>query len=124
MNLHLQQMPERTIAPRTNGLTMVMDKGTGISGVKDFLSIASPYVDLVKLGFGTAVVSMNLREKLQIYKEHNIPVYFGGTLFEAFLVRNQLDDYIRSVKEHGINLVEVSDGSISIPHKEKCKIIE
>jgi len=124
MNFPLQQMPERTEAPRINGLTMVMDKGMGIADVNNFLSVADPFVDMVKLGFGTAYVTKNLKEKLSIYRKHNIPVYFGGTLFEAFLVRGQFEDYINSVKEFDIQLVEVSDGSISIDHTEKCKYIE
>lgn len=124
MNFPLKQIPERTQAPRSYGLTMVMDKGMGIVDVRNFLSVAAPYVDVVKLGFGTAYVTNNLKEKLAIYKENNIPVYFGGTLFEAFLVRNQLDDYITSMKEYGVDLVEVSDGSVSIDHAEKCKHIE
>jgi phosphosulfolactate synthase len=103
---------------------MVMDKGMGIADVHNFLSVAASYVDIVKLGFGTAYVTNNLKDKLRIYKEHNIPVYFGGTLFEAFLVRNQMDDYLRIARDHGMEYVEVSDGSISIPHEEKCKHIE
>ncbi len=124
MNFPLNQIPERTQSPRSHGLTMVMDKGMGIADVHNFLSVARSYVDIVKLGFGTAHVTNSLKEKLAIYIEHNIPVYFGGTLFEAFLVRNQLEDYIASVKDYGIRLVEVSDGSISIPHEQKCKYIE
>lgn len=124
MNFPLKQIPERTLAPRSYGLTMVMDKGMGIVDVKNFLSVAAPYVDMVKLGFGTAYVTNNLKEKLAIYKENDIPVYFGGTLFEAFLVRDQLDDYIAAMKEYGVDLVEVSDGSISIDHTEKCRYIE
>jgi len=123
MNFHLKQIPERTQSPRSYGLTMVMDKGMGIPDVQNFLSVADSYVDIVKLGFGTAYVTNNLREKLSIYSKHQIPVYFGGTLFEAFLVRNQLDDYIKAARDYGVDLVEVSDGSISIPHEDKCKHI-
>lgn len=124
MPLHLSQIPERTKAPRKNGLTMIMDKGMGIEAVKDFLSVAAPYIDLVKLGFGTAYVTAHLKEKLRIYKEQNVPVYLGGTMLEACLVRNQVDDYIAALKEYGIDYVEVSDGSISIEHKVKCELIE
>lgn len=124
MNFHLNNIPDRTSKPRTNGITMVMDKGTGLVGVKDFLSVAAPYVDIVKLGFGTAFVTDHLREKIDLYRSHNIPVYFGGTLFEAFLVRNQFDDYVSVIKEFGLEYVEVSDGSITIPHIEKCGYIE
>ncbi len=124
MNFPLKQIPDRTQAPRSHGLTMIMDKGMGVEEVKNFLSVTKPYVDVVKLGFGTSYVTPNLKEKLQLYKENNIPVYFGGTLFEAFLVRDQMEDYINSVKEYGLNWVEVSDGSISIPHDQKCRHIE
>lgn len=124
MNFNLTQIPERTKQPRTSGLTMVMDKGLSINQVKDFMSIAGPYVDVVKLGFGTSFVTPNLKEKLEVYQTYNIPIYFGGTLFEAFLIRNQFDDYINVCKHFGIGYIEVSDGSISIPHAEKCGYIE
>jgi phosphosulfolactate synthase len=124
MNFHLGQIPERTAKPRTNGITMVMDKGLSIEEARHFMSVAHPYVDLVKLGFGTAFVTPNLREKLDVYQSFDVPVYFGGTLFEAFLIRNQFEDYINVCKEYGIKYMEVSDGSISIPHAEKCGYIE
>ncbi|MDR3679988.1 MAG: phosphosulfolactate synthase [Flavipsychrobacter sp.] len=124
MNFPLKNIPERTQKPRNHGLTMVMDKGMGLEGTRDFLSVAAPFVDIVKLGFGTSYVTNKLREKIDIYRSHNIPVYFGGTLFEAFLVRNQVDDYIDVVKDYGLDFVEISDGSITIPHAEKCGYIE
>ena len=124
MNFKLNNIPDRTSKPRNYGLTMVMDKGMGLNGARDFLSVAAPYVDIVKLGFGTSYVTNNLREKIDIYRELGIPVYFGGTLFEAFLVRNQFDDYLAMVKDYGLDHVEVSDGSITIPHREKLGYIE
>ena len=124
MNFLLNELPTRTQKPRTNGVTMVMDKGMGLEGVKDFLSVAASYVDLVKLGFGTAFVTNNLREKIEIYRSFDVPVYFGGTLFEAFLIRNQFEDYVRVIKDYDLQFVEVSDGSITIPHAEKCGYIE
>jgi phosphosulfolactate synthase len=124
MNFALNNLPERTAQPRSHGLTMVMDKGLGHDEVRNMLSVAAPYIDMVKLGFGTAVVTANLREKIDIYKAHGMPVYFGGTLFEAFLVRNQFDEYVRAMADYGITHVEVSDGSITIPHAEKCGYIE
>jgi phosphosulfolactate synthase len=124
MNFPLNNLPERTQKPREYGLTMVMDKGLGLDAVKDFLSVAAPYVDIVKLGFGTAFVTQQLREKIEIYRSFNVPVYFGGTLFEAFLIRDQFEDYIDVVQDYGLKYVEVSDGSIIIPHAEKCGYIE
>jgi phosphosulfolactate synthase len=124
MNFNLSQIPERTQQPRQYGLNMVMDKGLSIPDTKNFLSVAAPHVDIVKLGFGTSFVTPNLREKLDVYREYNIPVYFGGTLFEAFLIRNQFEDYIKVVEDFGISYMEVSDGSVIIPHAEKCGYIE
>jgi phosphosulfolactate synthase len=124
MNFNLSQMPERNIKPRISGITMVMDKGLSISEVHNFMSISTPHVDIVKLGFGTSYVTPNLREKIEAYQSYDIPVYFGGTLFEAFLIRNQFDDYIAICKDYKIDYMEVSDGSVTIPHAEKCGYIE
>ena len=124
MNFTLSQMPERVKKPREHGITMVMDKGLSIEETKNFLSIAGPYVDVVKLGFGTSYVTPDLKTKLEVYRNANIPIYFGGTLFEACLIRNQLEEYIAACKEYGVTYMEVSDGSINIEHKEKCKLIE
>jgi len=124
MNFNLSQIPERNLKPRTYGITMVMDKGLSINEVHNFMSIAHPHVDIVKLGFGTSFVTPNLREKIEAYRSYEVPVYFGGTLFEAFLVRNQFNDYIAICKDYSISYMEVSDGSIDIPHAEKCGYIE
>ena len=124
MNFNLSQIPERTAKPRNFGLTMVMDKGLSVSEAKNFLEVAGPHVDIVKLGFGTSFVTPKLREKIEVYKEAGMCVYFGGTLFEAFLIRNQFEDYLAVCKDYGIDYMEVSDGSITIPHAEKCGYIE
>jgi phosphosulfolactate synthase len=124
MNYNLTQIPERTKQPRQHGLTMVMDKGLSFREAENFISVGAPHTDIVKLGFGTSFVTPNLREKIELYQQHNIPVYFGGTLFEAFVIRNQFDDYIAMCKDYNIDVIEVSDGSIEIPHTEKCGYIE
>jgi phosphosulfolactate synthase len=103
---------------------MVMDKGLSLREVEDFISGSGPHIDIVKLGFGTAYVTPNLRKKIETYQAAGIPIYFGGTLFEAFLIRNQFNDYISLLKDYDIQYMEVSDGSITIPHTEKCGYIE
>ena len=103
---------------------MVMDKGLSLRDAESFISVGAPHTDIVKLGFGTSFVTPNLRAKIELYQQHNIPVYFGGTLFEAFVIRNQFDDYIAMCKDYKIDVIEVSDGSIEIPHSEKCGYIE
>lgn len=124
MNFNLSQIPDRILKPRSAGLTMVMDKGLSVNEAENFLSVSHPHVDIIKLGFGTSFVTPKLHEKLEVYRRYDIPVYFGGTLFEAFLIRNQFDDYISTCKEYGISYMEVSDGSIEIPHAEKCGYVE
>jgi phosphosulfolactate synthase len=124
MNFNLSQIPDRNARPRTVGITMVMDKGLSVVEAKNFMSVAYPHVDIVKLGFGTSFVTPNLEEKLEVYRSYDIPVYFGGTLFEAFLIRNQFDDFVGVCKSYGVSYIEVSDGSINIPHAEKCGYIE
>lgn len=124
MNFNLTQMPIRNPKPRKEGVTMVMDKGLTLEEAKWFVENAIPHVDMIKLGFGTAYVTPKLRDKIEVYQAAGIPVYFGGTLFEAFLIRNQFNDYISLCKDYKIDYIEVSDGSISIPHAEKCGYIE
>jgi len=124
MNFNLSQIPERNPKPRLAGITMVMDKGLSVEEAKNFLSASGPHVDIVKLGFGTSYVTPDLRKKLEVYRAADMPVYFGGTLFEAFLIRNQFEDYISTCRDFGISWMEVSDGSITIPHAEKCGYIE
>ncbi|GAB3524256.1 phosphosulfolactate synthase [Emticicia fontis] len=123
MNYNLSQVPKRTGKPRESGLTMVMDKGLSIREVEDMLSISAPHIDIVKLGWATSFVTPNLKDKLKVYKDAGIPVYFGGTLFEAFVVRDQFEDYLRVLDQFDLEHCEVSDGSIEIPHDEKCGYI-
>ena len=123
MNYHLTQIPERTVKPRINGMTMVMDKGLSPREVEDFIEVSGPYVDIVKLGWATSFVTPVLEKKLAIYKAAGIPVYFGGTLFEAFIIRNQYDDYKRLLDKFQLGHAEVSDGSIILDHQKKCEYI-
>lgn len=123
MNYTLKSIPNRTQKPRANGLTMVMDKGLSVRQVEDFLEVAGPHTDIVKLGWTTSYVTPNLENKLKIYRDAQIPVYFGGTLFEAFIIRNQFDDYRKILDKYEMKFAEVSDGSINIPHDEKCEYI-
>ncbi|MGY3054264.1 phosphosulfolactate synthase [Pedobacter sp. UYEF25] len=123
MNYPLKDTPERTLKPRHSGFTMVMDKGLSLRQTEDFIEVAGSYADIVKLGWATSHVTPNLKEKLALYKSAGIPVYFGGTLFEAFIVRNQFADYQRILDEYGMEFAEVSDGSIEIEHDVKCNYI-
>lgn len=123
MNYVLKDIPERTKKPRQVGITMAMDKGMSIREVEDFLSVSGEYVDIVKLGWGTSFVTPNLKEKVKTYKKFGIPIYFGGTLFEAFIVRGQFDDYRKILDKYALEYAEVSDGSIELEHDIKCEYI-
>ena len=120
---NLSQLPDRTAKPRNNGITMVMDKGLSLQEVENFLENGSHYTDIVKLGFGTSVFTNKLQDKINLYKSANIPVYLGGTLFEAYIVRNQFDDYVKLIEKLGITHIEVSDGSLDMNHDVKCNYI-
>ena len=123
MNYTLNDLPERTVKPRQYGFTMAMDKGLSIRQVEDFLSVAGDFTDIVKLGWTTSYVTPLLQDKLKVYQEAGIPVYFGGTLFEAFVVRNQFDDYRKILDKYQLTFAEVSDGSIELDHDKKCDYI-
>ena len=112
MNYTLKNVPERTQKPRQYGFTMAMDKGLSIREVEDFLDISGDYIDIVKFGWATSYVTPNLKEKIKVYHDAGIPVYFGGTLFEAFIVRDQFDDYRKILDKYDLKYAEVSDGSI------------
>lgn len=116
-------IPERPAKPRNSGLTMVMDKGLSIREAEDFMSVGSEYTDFVKLGFGTSLITPGFEKKIKIYKKAGVRPYFGGTLFEAFIIRNMFKEYVEFLDKYEIDLVEVSDGSFDIDHKRKLEYI-
>ena len=122
-NIQLPFVPVREPKPRTEGLTMMMDKGLSLREAENFAESSGHITDIVKLGFGTAIVTQNLEEKLKIYREANIRPYFGGTLFEVFYARGMVDDYLRFMDKYKLDLAEISDGSIIINHDDKCELI-
>lgn len=107
--------------PRQNGLTHVIDKGLGPRAWEDVLETAGPYIDIVKLGWGTAYVTPNLRAKLDVLREKDVVI--GGTFFEVVYAKGKLDDYKRWLGELGLTHVEISDGTIEIPRERKLELI-
>ncbi|MEX1062882.1 MAG: phosphosulfolactate synthase [Balneolaceae bacterium] len=124
MPFHLNNLPKRTVKPRKKGITLVLDKGYSVRQAEDFCESASNYVDIVKLGWGTSYVTQNLDKKLDVYRSYGIPVYFGGTLFEAYVLRDQLDCYIKLMKRYDIRYTEVSNGTIWMSDMRKIEIIK
>lgn len=123
MPFQLNHLPKRTEKPRKKGITLALDKGYSVRQVEDFCEAAACYVDIVKLGWGTSYVTQNLEKKLEVYHSYDIPVYFGGTLFEAYMLRDQLDSYVELMREYGIRYVEVSNGTIWLSDNKKVEII-
>jgi phosphosulfolactate synthase len=123
MNQALPYIPDRTQPPRESGLTMMMDKGLSIREAENFISSSAAYTDLVKFGFGTALISNGLEEKISLYKEAGLKPYFGGTLFELFVVRDRFDDFRKMLDRYKVEFAEISDGSMAIPHDEKLAYI-
>lgn len=123
MNYTLPFLPERPDKPRMNGLTMMMDKGLSLKEAEFFLESSGKYTDLVKIGFGTAIIAEKLKEKINLYKKGGVIPYFGGTLFELFIVRGLFDEFRKFVSEAALEYVEVSDGSIRLDHNMKLEYI-
>ncbi|MFI5148621.1 MAG: phosphosulfolactate synthase [Bacteroidia bacterium] len=123
MNFQLPHVPSRPSRPRKNGVTMVMDKGMGIRQAENFIEASADYVDLVKLGFGTSIITRNLEQKIKLYQQAGFRVYLGGTLFEAFIIRDMFEDYQRLCDKLHLDTAEVSDGSIVMNHDKKCEYI-
>jgi phosphosulfolactate synthase len=116
-------LPERSRKPRQHGITHVLDKGLSCAEVDGLMEVAGHAVDIVKLGWGTALVTGNLTAKLARYAAHGIPVVLGGTLTEIALRDGRLDGLIAWCKELGIAHIEVSDGSIALDARRKCEIV-
>ena len=119
----LPHIPERTEKPRSTGLTMVMDKGLSVREAENLVESSAEYIDFLKLGFGTALVSKNVQEKIKVYQSADIKVYFGGTMFELFIIRGMFDEFRKLADKYNVDLVEVSDGSMEMDHGKKCEYI-
>ncbi len=123
MNPTTLQLPRRTDKPRQSGLTIVIDGGLPAGLFADLMSSAAEYIDVVKFGWGTAVVTGGLRAKIEVLDSCGIGFYFGGTLFEKYVLQGRFDDYRRFCLEHGCRQVEVSNGTIPMSNAEKASYI-
>lgn len=116
-------LPDRPPKPRNSGLTMVMDKGLSLREAEDFMSVGSKYTDFVKLGFGTAMITPGVGKKITAYRKAGVIPYFGGTLFEAFIIRDMFREYVKLLDKYKIDLVEISDGSYDMEPEKKLEYI-
>ena len=120
----LLDLPQRTSKPRSTGLTHVLDRGLSVAGVDSLAEVAGDHVDIVKLGWGTALVTGNVEAKVARYQAHGIPVVLGGTLTELAIHQDRLDALLQWTRHLGLEYVEISDGTITLPHDEKLELIE
>ena len=117
------ELPDRSRKPREQGITHVLDRGLSLVEVDGMVEVAGDAVDFVKLGWGTALATGNLREKLDRYREHGIPVVCGGTLTEMAIAQDRVDEMVGWLHELGLEHVEVSDGTIVLDHDRKLELI-
>jgi phosphosulfolactate synthase len=123
MTPDMLDLPPRSTKPRRAGITMVIDSGLPHAYFRDAITSAAPYVDMVKFGWGTALVTPCLELKLGVLRDHGIPFYFGGTLFEKFVTQDRFDTYLEFCRGWGVALVEVSNGTIDLSNTAKADYI-
>ena len=117
---------KRQEKPRKNGITMVLDKGLGLKTAESLMEISGEYVDYLKFGWGTTVVHEQeiIKSKVKMYQSYNITPYTGGTLFELAYMNNQIEEFFKEAHSLGFKAIEISDGSVNIPHHEKLEAIQ
>ena len=117
---------KREEKPRNCGITMVLDKGLGLQTASSLMDISGEYVDYLKFGWGTSIVHEQsiIKDKVEMYKSHDITPYTGGTLFELAYKNDKLEDFFCEAHNLGFPAIEISDGSVTIPHEDKLNCIE
>jgi phosphosulfolactate synthase len=123
MNRTVLTLPDRAAKPRTSGLTMVIDSGLPLGLFTDLIELGAEYIDFVKFGWGTSVITGCLEEKISVLDRHGIEFYFGGTLFEKFVLQGRFEEYRRFCEEYSCRHIEVSNGTIEMPNAEKAGYI-
>jgi phosphosulfolactate synthase len=123
MNPTALQLPRRAEKPRTSGITMVIDGGVPLSYFTDMVTSAGEYIDFVKFGWGTSVVTSGLRAKIDVLRGNEVGFYFGGTLFEKYVLQGRFDDFRQFCQEYSCRHVEVSNGTIPLSNSEKASYI-
>jgi phosphosulfolactate synthase len=122
--LDLLELPQRSPKPRQSGITHVLDRGLSLAQIDSLVEVAGGSIDIVKLGWGTSVVTGNLELKLARYREYDIPVVLGGTLTELAIAQDRLDALLNVIRRLGLAHIEISDGTITLAHEAKLELIE
>jgi phosphosulfolactate synthase len=117
------QLPNRAVKPRTKGITMVVDGGLPTRHFCDIVESGSEFLDFVKFGWGTALVTKDLNEKIAVLQNIGVDFYFGGTLFEKFVLQDRLEEFRELCQTFSCQFVEVSNGTIDLTNPEKAGYI-
>jgi phosphosulfolactate synthase len=123
MNPTALTLPPRAAKPRRTGLTMMIDGGIPAAHFADIVSSAAEYIDFVKFGWGTAVVTSNLQAKIDVLRDCEVGYYVGGTLFEKYVRQGRFEDFRKFCLEIGCQHVEASNGTIELSNSEKASYI-
>ena len=117
-------LPPRTNKPRSHGITAVTDLGTPVRALRELLEDFHPFIDIAKFGVGSAYVMPRLDEKLAVYREFGVIPYFGGTLFEKFYYQNNVSGYARYCRQHRVDWIEISNGTIDLSLSDRLDLVE
>lgn len=120
----LLELAPRGGKPREHGLTHVLDRGLSLTQVAAMLEVAGEFVDIVKLGWGTAVITPNLEAKLELYRSYDVPVVLGGTLTELAIAQGRFEALLERLAQLGLSHIEISDGTISLAHEHKLALVQ
>lgn len=117
------ELPVRPVKPRTKGLTILIDNGLPIDYFKDTIQSGASYIDFVKFGWGTSLITSTLQEKILCLRDNNVEFFFGGTLFEKFVSQRKVDEYHRYCQAFGCRYVEISNGTLPMTNKQKAAFV-
>ena len=116
--------PYRTNKSRDTGITSIHDVGIPLEELKNILDSYSRYLDFAKFGVGSAYVEPKLREKIDLYTEHDVEIYFGGTLFEKFYHQGKFDEYLDFLQSFGVSWLEISSGTVDIRLSDRVEMVK
>ncbi|WP_026694186.1 phosphosulfolactate synthase [Peribacillus kribbensis] len=123
MNMMNLSLPKRQAKPRRHGITVLIDNGVPLELFRDSIRSAADYIDYVKFGWGTCLVTPFLEEKMAVLREHDVHFFFGGTLFEKFLSQKKVDEFLNLCHGYHAAFIEISNGTLAISNREKARFI-
>ena len=123
MSINYLELPYRTSKPRHHGVTMVIDNGLPLAHFTDVVASSGEFIDFMKFGWGTSVVQSQMEAKIDVLRNAGVEFYFGGTLFEKYLVQNRFEEFRSMCQHYGAHYVEVSNGSVDMSDVQKSAYV-